>query len=116
MISPSVIDMLSEIPVDLEKLKELGEKYEDFEIIRVGIIAELDAINLYEQLASKTKNPLLRKVLMDIAYEEKEHFGEFLALLKKMDPEILKAMESGEEEVEEMEKSRTGGKDMLKEF
>lgn len=37
--------MMSEIPIKLEKL---GKKERDAEILRVGIIAELDAINLYE--------------------------------------------------------------------
>jgi len=37
--------MLSKIPLDLEKV---DKKNIDEEILRVGIIAELDAINLYE--------------------------------------------------------------------
>ena len=40
--------MLSDIP------KKLGSKADtDREILRVGMIAELDAINLYEQMADK---------------------------------------------------------------
>ena len=45
--------MLSQFPIDLDKVSK-GDV--DREILRLGIIAELDAINLYEQLASKTKN------------------------------------------------------------
>lgn len=40
--------MLSQIPLNLEKIKQ---KDIDREILRAGIIAELDAINLYEQMA-----------------------------------------------------------------
>ncbi len=94
--------MLSNIPFDL---KALGDK-KDVELLRIGIIAELDAINLYEQLASLTENELIRNVFLDIAREEKEHFGEFLRLLKDYDGEVIKAIEEGAEEVEEL---KSGG-------
>ena len=76
--------MLSRIPIDLEKIKK-----EDLnkEILRAGIIAELDAINLYEQMAALTTNENIRKILMDIAKEEKTHVGEFQALLLREDKE-----------------------------
>ncbi len=95
--------MLSKIPFDMEKLKNLAKEQPDVELIRIGIIAELDAINLYEQLASLAKDDLVKKVFLDIAQEEKEHFGEFLELLRRLDPEILEAMEEGADEVMEME-------------
>ena len=44
--------MLSKIPVDLEKI---ARGTLDKEILRAGIIAELDAINLYEQMAALTE-------------------------------------------------------------
>ncbi len=96
--------MLSKIPFDIEKLKDLGKEQPDVEFIRIGIIAELDAINLYEQLAAQAKDDLVRKVFLDIAQEEKEHFGEFLKLLKGMDLEIEEAIEHGAREVEEMKR------------
>jgi len=49
----------------------------DKEILRAGIIAELDAINLYEQLAAIATNKNLKRTLMDIAKEEKTHIDEF---------------------------------------
>ena len=91
--------MLSKIPVNIDKLKKEDL---DKEIVRVGLIAELDAINLYEQLASMTKNENIKKVLLDIAEEEKTHVGEFLALLLKMDEEQVKELEKGKKEVEEL--------------
>ena len=94
--------MLSKIPFDMEKLKKLGEEQPDVELIRLGIIAELDAINLYEQLAAQANNELVKKVFLDIAQEEKEHFGEFLELLKRLDYEIDDAIKDGAEEVMEM--------------
>ncbi len=94
--------MLSKIPFDMEKLEKLAKEQPDVELVRIGIIAELDAINLYEQLAAQAKNELVRKVFLDIAQEEKEHFGEFLELLKELDVEIEDAMEHGFQEVDEM--------------
>jgi len=40
--------MLSQLPIDLSKVEKRDI---DKEILRAGIIAELDAINLYEQMA-----------------------------------------------------------------
>jgi rubrerythrin len=92
--------MLSEIPFDLSRLdgKEL-----DREIVRVGMIAELDAVSLYEQLASMTDHPLVKAVFLDIAKEEKTHMGEFQALLLRLDEEQAQELEAGREEVAELE-------------
>ncbi len=91
--------MLSEIPIKIEKIEK---KFLDREILRVAIIAELDAINLYEQLAAVTNNENIKKVLLDIAKEEKTHVGEFQALLLKEDKEQVEELEKGKEEVEEI--------------
>ena len=91
--------MMSEIPKKLEKVEK---KELDREILRAGIIAELDAINLYEQMAALARNETLRKVLRDIAREEKTHVGEFQALLLKLDGEQKKELEHGKKEVEEL--------------
>ncbi len=95
--------MLSKIPFDMERLRALGKEQPDVELIRMGIIAELDAINLYEQLAAQARDELVRRVFLDIAEEEKEHFGEFMELLKRHDPELADALESGREEVIDMD-------------
>jgi len=91
--------MLSQIPIKLEKLSR--EKL-DMELLRVGMIAELDAVNLYEQLAAATDNDDLKRVFLDIAKEEKTHFGEFQALLLKLDKEQVEELEKGKKEIEEL--------------
>lgn len=91
--------MMSKIPIDLEKI---DEKDIDKEILRVGIIAELDAINLYEQMAAKAKDEKIKKVLLDIAKEEKTHVGEFQRLLLNRDKEQEKELEHGKKEVKEL--------------
>ncbi len=90
--------MMSKIPIDLEKLKQ---DEIDREILRAGIIAELDAINLYEQMAALTKKKSIRKILLDIAREEKTHVGEFQSLLLMEDSEQAKELEEGVKEVKE---------------
>jgi len=91
--------MLSKIPIDLKKIKKEDL---DKEILRVGIIAELDAINLYEQLAATTENENVKKVFLDIAKEEKTHMGEFQELLLREDEEQVKELEEGKKEVDEL--------------
>lgn len=91
--------MLSDIPKNLEKV---SKENIDNEILRVGMIAELDAVNLYEQLAVMVKDPKIKEILLDIAKEEKTHIGEFQALLLERDAEQVKELEKGKKEVEEL--------------
>jgi rubrerythrin len=91
--------MLSQIPINLQKVKKEDL---DEEILRAGIIAELDAINLYEQMAAMTETESIKKILLDIAKEEKTHVGEFQTLLLKTDQEQVKELEEGKREVEEL--------------
>jgi len=90
--------MLSKTPMDF---KNVNIEDNDKEILRLGMIAELDAINLYEQLVATTNNNDLKEILLDIAREEKTHMGEFQTLLLKLDKEQVKELESGKKEVEE---------------
>jgi len=87
---------MSEIPIKLEKL---GKKERDAEILRAGIIAELDAINLYEQMAVLAEDENIKKMLLDIAKEEKTHVGEFQRLLLNRDKQQVEELEKGKEEV-----------------
>lgn len=93
-----MLNMMSKIPVNLENVKK--ERLDE-EILRIGLIAELDAVNLYEQMAAITSNEDIRKILLDIAKEEKTHVGEFQALLLRLDHEQVKELEAGKKEVEE---------------
>ena len=90
--------MLAKLP---NKLENVPKESLDHEILRAGIIAELDAINFYEQMAALTENRDIKSILMDIAKEEKTHVGEFQALLLKLDRQQAGEMEAGRKEVEE---------------
>jgi len=91
--------MLSKIPIDLKKA---GGKDIDKEILRAAIIAELDAVNLYEQMAAVTSDKHIRAVLLDVAKEEKTHVGEFQEMLLRLDREQVKELEAGKKEVKEI--------------
>jgi rubrerythrin len=92
-------NMLSKIPISLESVKKEDL---DKEILRAGIIAELDAINLYEQMAAMTKDKNIKPILLDIGKEEKTHVGEFLTLLLRKDGDQGAELEKGKKEVEEL--------------
>lgn len=91
--------MLSKIPIDLNRIKKEAL---DAEILRATIIAELDAINLYEQMAGITQNRNIKKLLLDVAKEEKTHVGEFQAFLLMEDKEQEKELKKGKKEVDEL--------------
>lgn len=93
--------MLSTSPIDLN---DVPENEIEKEILRLGMIAELDAVSLYEQLAAKSKNKKIKAILLDIAKEEKTHVGEFQALLLELDKEQVQELEEGKKEVEELTK------------
>ena len=91
--------MLSEFPIDLKKVKKQDI---DKEILRIGMIAELDAVSLYEQLAGMTASNNIKKVLLDIAKEEKTHMGEFQELLLKLDKEQVKELGNAKKEIKKL--------------
>jgi rubrerythrin len=91
--------MMSQVPLNLQKLNKADLNRE---ILRAGIISELDAISLYEQLAAICEDAGIKKVLKDIAKEEKTHVGEFQALLLKEDKEQKTELKNGQAEVDEL--------------
>lgn len=93
--------MLSTIPSNLSKVPK---KDIDNELLRVGMIAELDAVNLYEQLAEMADNKDIKKVFLEIAKEEKTHMGEFESLLLDFDDQQARELINGGKEVKEIKK------------
>ena len=91
--------MLSKVPINIEKIKQDDI---DKEILRAALIAELDAINLYEEMAALAENKHIKTVLLDVAKEEKEHVGEFQTLLLMFDKEQVEELKEGKKEVEEL--------------
>lgn len=74
----------------------------DAKLIRKSIIEEMEAVNDYIERASKCENDVVRKVFLDIAEEERVHFGEFEMLLEAVDPLHEPSEDEAEEELEDM--------------
>jgi len=91
--------MLSKIPIDIERIRKENL---DREILRAAIIAELDAINLYEQMADMIQNKNIRKLLLDVAREEKTHVGEFQTFLLREDHQQQDELEKGKKEAKQL--------------
>ena len=89
---------MSEIPLKFDVSPSYDQ---DKEILRAAIIAELDAVNLYGQMARLAKSEGIKEILKDIAKEEKTHIGEFQSLLLAIDHEQKQELENGAKEVEE---------------
>jgi len=91
--------MFAKVPIEISKVVKDDQ---DMEILRTALQAELDAINLYEQMANLTYNKHLRCLLMDVAKEEKTHVGEFQALLLRLDKEQAEELIAGKAELEKL--------------
>jgi rubrerythrin len=87
------------MPVDFTKV---SRENLNKEILRAAIIAELDAINLYEQMAALTDDKDLKIVLLDIAREEKTHVAEFQIILLRLDAEQVNEIDHAKKEIEEL--------------
>ncbi len=70
--------------------------------VRYVIAAEYEAIQLYTQLADSVDDERAKAVLKDIADEEVVHAGEFLRLLKELEPREEELYKKGYDEVEEI--------------
>jgi len=68
--------------------------------IRFMVAAEYEAVQLYMQLAESIDDELAIEVLKDIAEEERVHAGEFLRLLRYLEPDEERFYAEGAEEVE----------------
>ncbi|MBW2147854.1 MAG: Rubrerythrin [Deltaproteobacteria bacterium] len=84
---------VSKTPLTLEELTRA---------LRLNIAAEEEAVHLYQAHADATDHPLAKKVLLDIADEERVHIGEFQRLLNILLPDEETLLAKGAEEVDEL--------------
>ncbi len=92
--------MFGKHPLDIAPgAKISGERLCD--ALRLAIIAEVDAITLYRQIAESSADKVVAEVFREVADEEKEHLGEFMYLLRRCDENLDEMMKHGEEEVKE---------------
>lgn len=94
--------------MDFSPINEIlkpGKKLDDRELaraIRLSISAEHDAVHLYELIADSTDNVEVKKIMQDIADEEKVHVGEFEELLNMIDEDNEDLVEDGRDEAAEI--------------
>jgi rubrerythrin len=81
---------------------EIETKCQLHAAIRLSIAAELEAVNLYQGIAEQSKNPLVRKIMNEVAGDEMRHVGTFRELLERLSPSDFDREEEGEEEATEL--------------
>jgi len=87
----------------LENVKSIGPltERELTRAIRDAIIAENDAIKQYETVVDSTDNAAAKRILQDIANEEKVHVGELQTLLVSLLDDEQGWLDEGADEVED---------------
>lgn len=81
------------------------QKMKDIELVRAvkfAIVSEFEAIQIYQEIAEATNNVGAKRVLLDIAKEEKVHVGELRELLKALAPVDEEDYEEGAKEAQEL--------------
>jgi rubrerythrin len=73
--------------------------------LRQNLASEQEAINTYLAHAEMTNHVLAKKVLIDIANEERVHAGEFLRLIQVLSPDEENYLAKGQAEVDGMGKN-----------
>jgi uncharacterized protein len=87
-----------------------GRKLTDSELLRalrLNLSAEEEAVHLYLSHADATDNELAKKVLMDIADEERVHKGEFQRLISILSKEEESFLAEGAQEVNNIAAGKT---------
>lgn len=97
---------LNQDPLSIDQLDRLPSAATDRQVLRIAAIAELDAINLYERLATRASDSNVVNILIDVANEEKTHVGEFNELLAMIDEQHRSRFNEG---VQEARNSSTNG-------
>ena len=85
-------------PFNGNKCERKLTKEELIRAIRFNIASEYEAIQLYDQLAESIDDKNAIKLLREISDDEKVHAGNFLKLLKTIDPDEGRFYEQGFDE------------------
>lgn len=73
------------VKITRERVASLTEVSSTEELIRSAIIAELDAVSLYQSQIENTESKRSKVVFTHIVDEEKEHISELMCLLNSFD-------------------------------
>lgn len=78
-----------------------AKKMSEVEVLRAikfAIASEFEAIQIYQQIMESVDDVRVKKVLAEIADDEKYHAGGLYKLLEILSPEDAKAYEHGQKE------------------
>jgi len=89
-------------PFSTKKSDRKLTKEELVRAIRFSIASEFEAIQLYEELQESIDDEKSKKLLEEITEDEKVHVGNFLYLLKLLDPEEESAYKEGCDEAKKI--------------
>jgi rubrerythrin len=84
--------------------QDIDKKLSKDELVRAikfMLAAELEATQMYDQVADATTDKTAEKIIRDISDEERVHAGEFFKLLTTVDPKEAELFQKGEQEAEE---------------
>ena len=70
--------------------------------IRFSIASEFEAIQIYEQIKEAIDNVHAQTILDEIIGDEKEHVGNFLHLMKLLEPTEIEHYDEGKKEAEKL--------------
>lgn len=89
-------------PFQGNKCERKLTKEELIRAIRFSLASELEAIQIYEQLRDSIDNANAKKLLEEIAHDEKVHVGNFAHLIKVLSPDDAQDFEEGIVEAKEI--------------
>ena len=89
-------------PFSVKKSDRKLTKEELIRAIRFSIASEYEAIQLYEEIQESIDDEKSKKLLEEIAEDEKIHVGNFLYLLKQLSPEESEFYGEGVQEAEKI--------------
>lgn len=83
---------------ELNKVPEAYTSTEDRLAIIQAIIAEWDAIHLYQAAAEATQNSTVKDLMLHLAEEEFKHVGELEQILSSLDETTEEVIDEGKKE------------------
>ena len=82
--------------------------------IKFMIAAELEATQMYDQVAEATDDETAKKVIFNISDEERVHVGEFSKLLESIYPKDKELFEKGRDEAAELMGKKAAISDLVR--
>ena len=97
-----ILELSGQDKVIVENFIDANNAETDADFLRLSIVAELDAVSLYERFARKTNNKKIELMFLSLAKEEEVHVGELKKLLSEIDSDLNDNISDGEDEVEDL--------------